>query len=230
MDEPKQYLKMKSNIWKTDFGQAYKTGYSKKELKLFLSEAELLLRQFINHFRSLKGKYPMEKRDKELLVYLILNELFHSLYDAVQALEHGNIRPASRVFREVMECRDIIKLVYSENGEKYVDKWFKDEFIAHRDFRNTLSKELEEMTRGVYQLYSKHTHRSYSVIMDSYTLVDKGLQFNIYFDLEDATHRKTLSKYCVHVAQFILNVGLDPLEYDLISEINMSLIVNNMME
>ncbi|MES2556898.1 MAG: hypothetical protein V4604_12150 [Bacteroidota bacterium] len=223
---------MKSIIWKTDFIEAYKNGYSKKEIESFVSEAELLLRQLINHFKSLDGKYSVDKKDKELLVYLVLNELINSLYEAVLALQKGNIRMTSRVFREAMECRDIIKLVHSEKGEKYVHKWFKDEYIAHSDFRDTLKnnkKGLKDLTRDVYQQYSKYTHRSYSTLIDSFTLEDEKLKFNMYLNINEPSHQKIISKYCIHTAQFILNVGLDPLEYNLISKISMGMIVNNMM-
>lgn len=224
---------MKSTIWKTDFIKAYQVGYSRNDIDSFISEAELLLRQLINHFKSLNGKYPADKKDKNLLVYLILNELINSLYDAVLALRNGNIRLTSRVFREVMECRDIIKLVHSENGAKYVDKWFKDEYIPHSDFRKTLENNvngLKDLTRDIYQRYSKYTHRSYSAIIDSFTIEDEKLNFNMYLDFDNPSHLKIISKYCIHTAQFILNVGLDPLEYDLISKLSMGIIVNNMMK
>lgn len=224
---------MKSTIWKIDFIEAYKNGYSKSEIDLFITEAELLLRQLINHFKSLNGKYSADNKNKNLLVYLILSELIHSLYDAVLAIQNGNVRMTSRVFREVMECRDIIKLVHSDNGEKYVDKWFKDEYIPHSDFRKTLENDqngLKDLTRDIYQKYSKYTHRSYSAIIDSFTLEDDKLKFNMFLDINELSHRKIISKYCVHFAQFILNTGLDPLEYNLISKINMEIIVNNMME
>ena len=52
----------------------------------------------------------------------------------------------------------------------------------------------------------------------------------MFLDINELSHRKIISKYCVHFAQFILNTGLDPLEYNLISKINMEIIVNNMME
>ncbi|WP_282074104.1 hypothetical protein [Polaribacter atrinae] len=224
---------MKSTIWKIDFIEAYKSGYSKSEIESFITEAELLLRQLVNHFKSLNGRYSANKKDKNLLVYLILNELIHSLYDAVLAIQNGNIRMTSRVFREVMECRDIIKLVHSENGEKYVDKWFKDEYIPHSDFRKTLENDengLKDLTRDIYQKYSKYTHRSYSAIIDSFTLENDKLKFNMNLDIDEPLHRKIISKYCIHTAQFILNTGLDPLEYNLISEISMGMIVNNMME
>lgn len=224
---------MKSKIWKADFIEAYQVGYSRKDIDSFIAEAKLLLRQLINHFKTLNGKYTSDKKDKNLLVYLIINELINSLYDAVLALQNGNIRLTSRVFREVMECRDIIKLVHSENGEKYVDKWFKDEYIPHSDFRKTLGNNnngLKDLTRDIYQTYSKYTHRSYSAIIDSFTIDNDKLDFNMYLDFENETHRKVISKYCIHTATFILNVGLDPLEYNLISKISMGMIVNNMME
>lgn len=224
---------MKSAIWKTNYIKAYKTGYSIIEIESFISEAELLLRQLINHFKSLNYSYSVDRKDKKLLTYLILNEMIHSLYDAVLALQNGNIRMTSRVFREVMECRDIIKLIHSENGEKYVDKWFKDEYIPHSDFRKILKDDkngLKELTRDIYQKYSKYTHRSYSAVIDSFTLEDDKLKFNMYLDIDDSLHRKIISKYCIHISQHILNIGLDPLDYGLISKINMGLIVNNMME
>lgn len=224
---------MNSSIWKIDFIEAYKIGYSKKEIESFMSEAELLLRQLINHFKSLDGKFSANKKDKKLLVYFILNELVCSLYDAVLALQNGNIRIASRIFREAMESRDIIKLVHSKNGEKYVDKWFNDEYIRHSDFRKTLEDDkngLKGLTREVYQKYSKYTHRSYSVLIDSFSLEDENLKFNMFLDINETSHRITISKYCIHTAQFILNVGLDPLKYKLISEMSMSMIVNNIMK
>lgn len=224
---------MKSTIWKISFIEAYKSGYSKSEIEYFISEAELLLRQLINHFKSLNGMYSADKKDKNLLVYLILNELIYSLYDAVLAIQNGNIRMASRVFREVMECRDVIKLVHSENGEKYMDKWFKDEYIPHSDFRKTLGNDqngLKDLTRVIYQEYSKYTHRSYSAIIDSFILEDDKLKFNMHLDINEPSHRKIISKYCVHTAQFILKTGLDPLEHNLISKISMGMIVNNMIE
>ena len=224
---------MKSEIWKSDFSKAYESGYTIEEISSFNSEAELLLRQLVNHFESLNGNYSIENKDKNLLIYLVLNELINSLYDAVLALNNGNIRMASNVFRQVMECRDIIKLIHTENGNDYVEKWFNDEYIRHSDYRRIIGDEdleLKDLTKNIYQRYSKYSHRSYSAIIDSYVLKTEKLQFNRQLDLNNNVHRKILSRYYKHLAQFILNVGLDPLEYDLISEFRMGVIMSNLLD
>ena len=200
---------MKSEIWKTDFSKAYEDGYTIEEINSFYSEAELLLRQLVNYFESLNGKYSIENKDKNLLIYLVLNELINSLYDAVLVLHNGNIRMASNVFRQVMECRDIIKLIHSENGEEYIGKWFNDEYIPHSDYRKLIGDEdleLKDLTKNIYQRYSKYSHRSYSAIIDSYVLKTEKLHFNRQLDLNSTAQRKILSRYYAHLATFILNV------------------------
>ena len=161
--------------------------------------------------------------------WLILNDITSSLYDCHQNMVDGNIRIASRVFRDAMENMHLLELLNKSEKEKYLKNWYENEVISNSEYREWIKKvktiQLSELNRDVYRQYSKYAHRTYKAIYESYSKdVDCTIRFKVKLSRENQSDLKILSKYYSHLSYFIINTTLNYSDYNVLNKIQMSII------
>ncbi|MXN93213.1 hypothetical protein GR160_18445 [Flavobacterium sp. Sd200] len=222
---------MKSEIWdKESTIKAFTIGYTLEEINQFNDECKIFLNEVIRQSNFLNGTFNDNLNDLKKANWLILNDISSSLLDCHQQIMYGNIRMASRVFRDVMENMHILELLNKSQKEKYLVKWYKNEVISHGDYRDWIKKEesleLSELTRDVYRQYPKYAHRTYRAIYESYSQENQFLNFNERLIFSNPQHLKIISKYYFHLSYFVINTSLDYADYNVLNSIQLSIIAD----
>ncbi|TBX64779.1 hypothetical protein EZL74_12890 [Flavobacterium silvisoli] len=221
---------MKSEIWNKENGlKAFTTGFTIEEIKLFDIECEEFLKEVIRQSAFLNNTFKTDVNDLKKANWLILNDITTSLYDCHQNMVDGNIRIASRVFRDTMENMHILELLNKSQKEKYLKNWYENEVISNSEYREWIKKEksieLSELNRDVYRQYSKYAHRTYEAIYESYSQdIDSTIRFRLKLSRENPSDLKILSEYYSHLSYFIINTTLNYSDYNVLNRIQMSII------
>ncbi|MCF6132726.1 hypothetical protein [Flavobacterium wongokense] len=221
---------MKSEIWNNESSRkAFSTGYEENEIEIFDVECEAFLREVMRQSAFLNDSFKDEDISLHKANWLILNEITSSLYDCHQNIIVGNIRIASRIFRDVLENMHILELINNSNKPKYLQDWYNNEVISHREYRNWIktekTEELSELTREVYRLYSKYSHRTYKSILESYSKEnEQTLRFHAHLNRKIADDLKLLSTYYSHLSYFVKNTTLNYGDYKVLQSVQMSII------
>ena len=225
---------MKSELWDKDSIKAFTTGYSTEELDFFDKECEEFLTVVINLSRNLNDKFSAESTELKKASWLILNDISCSLFDCLSELKKGNIRIAGRVFRDVLENMHLLELLNKSDDGKLLKKWFENEFIPHRTYRDWLKKKddkLATLTRDVYQLYSQFSHRTFKPISESYYTNENGnLEYKWHLDRQNHKDLKILSKYYSHLSYFVFNSSLNYKHYDVLNSFEMSIMADEALK
>jgi len=221
---------MKSEIWKNESSRkGFSTGYEQKEIEIFDVECEAFLREVIRQSAFLNDSFKDEDESLHKANWLILNEITSSLYDCHQNIIVGNIRIASRIFRDVLENMHILELINNSNKPKYLKNWYKNEVISHREYRDWIktekTEELSELTRDVYRLYSKYAHRTYKSILESYSKDNnQSLRFHNRLNRKETDDLRLVSIYYTHLSYFVRNTTLNYGDYKVLKSVQMSII------
>ena len=226
---------MKSEIWdkKNDI-KGFTVGYSIEQIELFENECEEFLNLVLRMSSYNNDQFQESENDLKKANWMILNEITSALLDCLEMLKKDNIRMASRVYRDVMENMHILELINkSENGNHLI-KWYENEVISHRKYRDWLKRqdeELSELTRDVYRIYSKFAHRTFEPIFESYDLNDdKTIRFKTTLDRKNQSDLKLLSKYYNFLTYFVLNTTFNYADYNVLDSVRMSVIAEKATE
>lgn len=225
---------MKSEIWDKDSIKAFTTGYSVEELIFFDKECEEFLTVVINLSRTLNDKFDYKSRELKKANWLILNDISCSLFDCLSELKKGNIRISGRVFRDVLENMHLLELLNKSDDGTLLEKWFDNEFIPHRTYRDWLKKKDEKLatlTRNIYQLYSQFSHRNFKPISESYHTNEKGnLEHKWHLNRKNSEDLKILSIYYSHLSYFVLNSSLNYADYKVLNSFELSLMADEALK
>jgi hypothetical protein len=225
---------MKSELWDKNSTKAFTTGYSTEELDFFDKECEDFLTVVINLSKTQNNKFDVKSRELKKANWLILNDISCSLYDCLSELKKGNIRIAGRVFRDVLENMHLLELLNKSDDGKLLEKWFDNEFIPHRTYRDWLKKKDEKfatLTRDVYQLYSQFSHRNFKPISESYNTNQNGnLEHKWHLDRKNSNDLKISSKYYSHLSYFVFNSSLNYGDYKILNSFELSVMANEALK
>jgi hypothetical protein len=134
----------------------------------------------LNHLyvllNSERHRYVAEDRSPEKAMWLLAMDALDSLREGLAALERKEHRITGKLFRDVLESMDLAAYfsVRDKKSGKAMAKWYHNEYVAHSEYRNYFRKiHGEPAAKGLAVLYkrlSRFTHRSYSAILEGYTL------------------------------------------------------------
>lgn len=225
---------MKSELWNKNSIKAFTSGYSTEELNFFDKECEEFLTVVINLSKSLNNKFSANSIELKKANWLILNDISCSLFDCLAELKKGNIRIAGRVYRDVLENMHLLELLNKKDNGKLLKKWFNNEFIPHRTYRDWLKKNdenLSTLTKDVYQLYSKFSHRTFKPIIESYYANENGnLEHKWHLDRQNNDDLKILSIYYSHLSYFVLKTSLNYVDYNVLDSFKLSVMANEALK
>jgi hypothetical protein len=167
---------MPSFIWGRDPQEAFENPYEYEAQEQFYREASNLIRNLYNLLNSDRHNHFRDERSAKKAVWLLQMDALDSLFDCLAALKTKRHRVAGKLFRDIEETLDLAALFSSQSGhsETLIEKWFDDEIIPNREYRDYIRKTEGNAPASEraehYAKLSKFTHRTYRVIMDGYAL------------------------------------------------------------
>lgn len=167
---------MPSFVWDRDTEDAWNEPYEYEGQEQFHREASKVLSLIKSHYSKKDMHFDRDEETLEKAIWLIQVDAIEALVDALKLTEEKRHRIASRLFRDAVETMDISAYFYlaGERATKDIRKWYRNEVIPHRVFREFIKKfECEDKARNLVGLYgdlSKYTHRTHSAITKSYLL------------------------------------------------------------
>lgn len=167
---------MLSLVWERDPREAYRNPYEYAAQEQFVREASKLLKSYYPLLNPKERRFTRDERSVEKAVWLLQMDALDSLRDCLSALERRNHRVAGKLFRSVIEPLDLAAYFHGRTTKTQQDlqRWYEDKWIRHSDYRdylkNTVGKEAAEESRRHYRGLSGLVHRSYSAVLDGYTV------------------------------------------------------------
>jgi hypothetical protein len=167
---------MPSFVWNRDPAEAYQEPYEYGGQEQFSREAKSVLKELRAIYKLKDRAYTRNERSREKAIWMLQVDALEALTDSLRLIDEKRHRIASRLFRDAMETMDCsFYFSYeSENFEADLAKWYADEVLPHRVFRNFFKKQNGdthfENLRSLYGELSRYTHRSYRALLMSYIL------------------------------------------------------------
>jgi len=167
---------MPSFVWERDTEDAWNEPYEYEGQEQFHREAFKVLSLIKSHYAEKDMHFGRDEQSLEKAIWLIQIDALEALVDALKLTEEKRHRIASRLFRDAVETMDISAYFFlaGDRAKKELVKWYGNEVIPHRVFREFIKKfECEDKAKnlsGLYSDLSKYTHRTYSAITKSYLL------------------------------------------------------------
>ncbi|MEO8681246.1 MAG: hypothetical protein ABI665_19505 [Vicinamibacterales bacterium] len=167
---------MPSIVWGREPQEAYDEPYEYGAQEQFAREASRLLCQLYILLNSERHHYVAEDRSPKKATWLLAMDALDSLREGLAALQRKEHRIAGKLFRDVLESMDLAAYfgVRSDKSGKALAKWYRDEYVPHREYRDhfrTIHGEgAAERLATLYKKLSRFTHRSYGAVLEGYTL------------------------------------------------------------
>ncbi len=180
---------MSSFVWDRKTDEAYSMPYEYDGQDQFSREAKEVLNRLKKHYSEKNRTFTRDDKTVEKAVWLLQVDGLEALNDALDLIDTKKHRIASRLFRDTVETLDMSAYFLLGGKEAKIDlgKWYENEVIPHRRFRNfakkTHGKEHSDDLTSLYSDLSKYTHRTYRAISTSYILGRK--EFLVYDGFRD---------------------------------------------
>ena len=124
--------------------------------------------------------FHQDDRSLKKAVWMLLVDAIDSLLECHDFLLNKRHKIAGRLFRDAVEVIDLSMLFMTktEKSKRLLDKWYDDEVIPNREYRNYVDKNLgpyvAEKYRKFYSQISKINHRTYKALTLGYILDVNG--------------------------------------------------------
>ena len=147
---------MPSLVWNLDIQAAYENPYEYGSQEQFIRESKLILRSFLDELAKYDMKFKNDGRSIPKAIWMLQNDAVHAAYEINSLMSDKRTNIASRIFRDIDEAMDLAAYFYSNTEESNNDlsKWFLDEVVPHRRYRNFMKKkygkEVEEKIKSKY--------------------------------------------------------------------------------
>jgi hypothetical protein len=167
---------MPSIFWNRNPEEAYRNPYEYSAQKQFLREARKLLKSLFKSYDRFNLTFSCEDQSLRKAIWMLQHDALDSLRDCLESLVTKRHRIAGRLFRDVIETLDLAAYFHSDSpqAKKQLGKWYKDEVIPHRVYRDyirvTVGIAAEKERRDFYCQLSKFTHRTYRALLKGYSL------------------------------------------------------------
>lgn len=169
----KQHRKLSSALWFQSKEDIIKNPYDYENQKKFIREATNLLNRIYLLYDKYQLKFYINEVSLNKCIWMLQVDALDTLRDCIFLIKKGKHRVVGKMFRDVVECLDLAHLM-RENPRKYLSKWFNDEIIPHREYREYIGKRLghneKEKIKVFYATLSMWTHHTYFSLKNSYSL------------------------------------------------------------
>jgi hypothetical protein len=167
---------MSSFVWGRDPQEAFDNPYEYDAQEQFVREAKVFLKRMTEALDGYNMKFNKADVGLKKATWMLLQDLVDSLYECLVLIQEKRHRVASRLFRDVVETLDLLKLFHSgtEKASRTLEKWYENEVISHgkaRDYLKDVEGEaVANARRDYYRQLSRFTHRTYRPLLHSYVL------------------------------------------------------------
>lgn len=167
---------MPSIVWNRQPEEAYKNPYEYAAQEQFVREADKLLESLFVSYSRLNLTFPAADKSLRKAIWMLQIDSLDAIRDCLSSLTLRQHRMAGRLFRDVVETLDLAAYLHSNStkAQKQLPKWFQDEIIEHRNYREyiatNLGQKAADQRRDFYRQLSKFTHRTYRALLKSYSL------------------------------------------------------------
>lgn len=169
-------VQMASIVWGRHPQEAYDNPYEYDAQDQFVREAKELLTQFQLKLDRFTLAFHWDDQTLEKATWMLTLDLIDALRESVQLFEEKRHRIAFRLFRDVVETLDLLRVLHSNKplAVKALHLWYEDETIPHvesrRHIEKTEGREAAFKRRDYYIQLSKFTHRTYRAQLKSFSL------------------------------------------------------------
>lgn len=206
-----QRKQTKTRLWTQNLSEVVRNPYDYENQSLFLKEAKFVLDEVYRHYDKYLLKFSVDDRTKAKAIWMLHLDALDTLRDCIYLLDKKKHRTVGKLFRDVTEVLDLAALFWSEpdDNPKYLNKWYKDEVVPHRVFRDHLNATKGESFRKysatMYDSLSKWTHHCYSRLLNSYSIGGFGANMLVYDSHSELlVLPQTLSQYSWEIKDLIL--------------------------
>jgi hypothetical protein len=201
---------MSSFIWNREFQDAYDEPYEYPAQEQFHREAETIISKLKDSLSKFNGAFSRDDNSKNKAVWMLVTDAVDALIDCLEALKNKKHRISSRMYRDVIETLDLACYFMTNTKESNTNliKWYSDEVIPNRVFRDYLKKTVGEEKAlekaSYYSTLSKFTHRTYFTLIKSYVLrADNTIGYDNFQVSDTLVLPHTIAIYYVYVAELI---------------------------
>lgn len=206
--------KTKSRLWTQRLEEVLRNPYDYESQELFLKEASSVLNRVYKSYDKYFLKFRLNERTKKRAIWMLHLDALDTLRDCIFLLRRKKHRIVGKLFRDVTEVLDLATLFWWEGDEHQtnVQKWYDDEVIPHRAFRQYIKKikgdNFCKYSTTMYANLSKWTHHCYSVLLSSYSRGwkedDALLMYDSHFRSDTLIMPQIISQYAWEVKDLIL--------------------------
>lgn len=228
---------MPSFIWNRDPQEAMDNPYEYDAQEQFIREASLVIKQLALCLDKHNMTFKVQDKTLKKALWMLYNDSLDSLKDALESLKNKKHRIAGKLFRDVIESMDLAAYFSFESAEskQNLEKWFEDEIISHRVYRDFLGKNsgqlAKEESRDYYRLISKFTHRTYKILLYSYVLGrDNYIAYDGHIESDILILPQTIAMYLAILADFIRVFSMEIIKTDFIAKEEMNKIWESSFE
>jgi len=164
---------MKNFIWDRNPQEAMDNPYEYEAQEQFRNEAEKLIKDLRKYLIS-EFSFKLNEKSSDKAIFMLTINSLDSAYEIVQSLKNQSHRVTAHLLRTIDESIDLGVFFNSktEKSERKVEKWFNNEIIPHREYRDYIKQvqgiDKFEKERGNYMEISKFSHNSYKTLLYSY--------------------------------------------------------------
>lgn len=205
---------MASFVWGRDPQEAFDNPYEYEAQEQFEREAKAFLLKMFELLNSYNMKFSRDDVGLTKATWMLLVDLIDSLYECLALIEEKRHRIAARLFRDVVETMDLLKLFHcgTDKASGELEKWYKNEVISHGEARKILKDTEGESSalarRDYYRQLSKFTHRTYRALSDSYVLgAGNMLVHDSHSPSKPLVLPQTISAYYAVLGDLIIQVS-----------------------
>ena len=143
----------------------------------------------LKDFKSLYVDKPWNQ-DKNTAAYLLIGRSLSSLKSIYILAQEGKYIETIELSRSAQESLDLAFTLTEEGNESQLHNWFLGKTISHKHSRKSLDRAVNtirprddqvpyaDLKAYVYGIYSKYTHTSYIVLLETIDIFHEDIDFN----------------------------------------------------
>ncbi|HEY6143839.1 MAG TPA: hypothetical protein VIV55_10545 [Flavobacterium sp.] len=227
---------MKNFIWDRDPQEAMDNPYEHEAQEQFRNEAEKLIKD-LRKYLITKYSFKLNENSSDKAIVMLTINALDSAFEIVQSLKNQSHRITAHLLRTIDESIDIAVFFNSKsaNSEAKVEKWFNNEIISHREYREFIKqKEGEDKFQEEkikYMEMSKFSHNSYKTLLYSYIRrSDETMIHGSMYESGILIPIQTIAMYHAISGFYFQKIAFKMVEFNLIDLLEMLKIMDNAQE
>ena len=123
-------MEFKSKYWDTDIQKLYDNPWGYDEIDVFINEAKEILNPLFEGLMKYNMKFTNSENSLRKAIWMLEVDIVDGLRECLWLLENKNHSLCLRLFRDIREDLDMIRLLINfDPHKKYLKKWYKNKVI-----------------------------------------------------------------------------------------------------